>query len=263
MGGQKPMSKGVRILLILGSLAVFGAIYLWFFSIATMFVIETRYIAWKAPIVKKAPVELTDLSISQAPGRKLSYLGYEFEVPWDDVDEDKTKQTGKMQVIAFRSGNAILFSKMPPKEFVNTFLSMTKENATGLRAIYGEDALQSDYSFTRLILETTPESVTLLGSRKDSVGSAMLLVIKGIMIPRGGESGIFRIRTSKLQGFQYGNPQSRPKSMEVTLFGDDGGIAFLFAQKEKGPGLPITQAEINRVVQTLREATAPTSRAGR
>jgi hypothetical protein len=257
------MSKRVRILIIFGSLTALGAIYLWFFGFATMLLIETRYIAWKAPIVKEAPLELTDLSISQSPGRKLSYFGYEFEVPWDDVDEDKTKQVGKMQVIAFRSGNAILFSKMPPKEFVNIFLSMSKENSAGLRAIYGEDALQSDYSFTRLMLETTPERVTLFASRRNSVGSAMLLVIKGIIIPRGGESGIFRVRTGKFQGFQYGNPQNRPKSMEVRLFADDGGIAFHFAQKEKGPLPPITQAEINRVVQTVRENIAPTSGAGR
>jgi hypothetical protein len=263
MGGQKPMSKWVRILLILGSLTAFGAIYLWFFGIATMFVIETRYIAWKAPIVKKAPLELTDLSISQSPGRKLSYFGYEFEVPWNDVDEDKTKQVGKMQVIGFRSGNSMLFSKIPPKEFVNTFLSMSKENSAGLRAIYGEDALQSDYSFRRLILETTPGKVTLFTSRKDSVGSAMLLVVKGIMIPQGGESGIYWIRTSRFQGYQYGDPRSRPKSLDVELFAEDEGLGFNFSQKEKGTISAISQGDINRVIQTVQKISGQPSSAGR
>ena len=263
MSGQKPMSKRTRILIIFGSLTALGAIYLWFFGIATLFVLETRYIAWKAPIVKKAPVELTDLSISQAPGRKLSYLGYEFEVPWDDVDEDKTKEVGEMQVIAFRSGNSMLFSKIPPKEFVNTFLSMSKENSAGLRAIYGENALQSDYSFRRLILETTPGKVTLFTPRKDSVGSAMLLVIKGIMIPQGGESGIYWIRTSQFQGYQYGNPRSRPKSLDVELFTEDEGIGFIFSQKEKGATSAISQGDINRVIQTTRKASSQPSGAGR
>lgn len=263
MSGQKPMSKWARILIVLGGMAALGAMYLWFFGIATMFVIETRYIAWKAPIVKKAPIELTDLSISQMPGRKLSYFGYEFEVPWNDVDNDKTKQVGEMQVIVFRSGNSILFSKMPPKEFVNTFLSMSKENSAGLRAIYGEDALQSDYSFRRLILETTPERVTLFSSRKDSIGNAMLLVIKGVMIPRGGESGIYWIHTSNFQGYQYGNPQSRPKSLDVELFTEDEGLGFIFSQKEKGATSAISQGDINRVIQTVHKISGRPSGAGR
>jgi len=263
MDARTAKSKWVRILVILGSLTALGAFYLWFFGIATMFVIETRYIAWKAPIVKKVPVQLADLSISQVPGRKLSYLGYEFEVPWDDVDEDKTKKVGEMQVIAFRSGNSMLFSKIPPKEFVNTFLSMSKENSAGLRAIYGEDALQSDYSFRRLILETTPGKVTLFTPRRDSVGSAMLLVIKGIMIPRGGESGIYWIRTSHFQGYQYGDPRSRPKSLDVELFNEDEGLGFIFSQKEKATTSAISQRDINRVIQTVQKISGRPSGAGR
>jgi hypothetical protein len=263
MNGRKPMSKWARMLIILGSMMVLGVIYLWFFGVATMFVIETRYIAWKAPIVKKAPVELTDLSISQVPGRKLSYLGYEFEIPWGDVDEDKTKQVGEMQVIAFRSGNSMLFSKIPPKEFVNTFLSMSKESSNGLRAIYGEDVLKSDYSFKRLILETTPDKVTLFTSRKDSVRNAMLLLMKGVMVPNGGESGIYWIRTSQFQGYQYGNPGSRPKSLDVELFTEDEGLGFIFSPKEKGTTSAISQGDINRVIQTVHKISGRPSGAGR
>jgi hypothetical protein len=82
----------------------------------------------------------------------------------------------------------------------------------------------------------------------------MLLVVKGIMVSQGGESGIFRIRTKDFQGFQYGDPQQRPKSVDVQIFADDGGFAFLFVQQEKGPVPAVTQAEINRVIQSLRKA---------
>jgi len=34
---------------------------------------------------------LKDTSVSEAPGTKLSYFGYEFEVPWSDLDESQTK----------------------------------------------------------------------------------------------------------------------------------------------------------------------------
>lgn len=262
MSGRKPMSKRARILTILGSIGALGAIYLWFFGVATAFVLETRYIARKFPVVKIAPAELAEVSISQGSGTKLSYFGYEFEVPWSDVDEAKTKQVGKMQVIAFRSGNSIAFSRAQPKEFVNTFLSMSKENSTGLRAIYGEDAFQSDYSLKRIILETTPGKVTLFTSRKDAVGSAMLLIIKGVMIPRGGDSGIYWIRTSRFQGYQYGNPRSRPKSVDVELFTEDEGLGFIFSQKEKATTSAISQGDINRVIQTVHKISGQPSGAG-
>jgi hypothetical protein len=44
----------------------------------------------------KTPTELKDLVISIAPGRQLSYCGYEFEVPWNDVDEQKTRLVGSL-----------------------------------------------------------------------------------------------------------------------------------------------------------------------
>src|SRR6266852_3311823 len=95
---------------ILSALAIAGGlciVYLWFFGVATMFALEARYVGWKIPVVKRTPVELGDLSISQASGRKLDYFGYEFEVPWS-VDEAKSRQVGKMQLIALRTGNSIL-----------------------------------------------------------------------------------------------------------------------------------------------------------
>jgi hypothetical protein len=70
------------------------------------------------------------------------------------------------------------------------------------------------------------------------------------MVPKVGDSGIYWIRTSTFQGYQYGNPRSRRKSLDVELFTEDGGLGFIFAQKEKGPTPAITQAEINRVIQT-------------
>lgn len=251
--GRRGLSKRQRRWLVRANVVLVAGFCVWHFGVAALFVVETRYVGWKFPSVQKAPVELTDLSISQAAGRKLSYFGYEFEVPWDDLDEGKMKQVGKMQLIAFRSGNAMLFSRIAPKEFVQTFLTGTKIDADNLRKLCGEEALQSDYSLHRLILEATPRQITLLSRREDAARSAMLLVIKGVMIPRGGESGIFRVRNEKFQGFQFGDPRGRPKSLGVEMFAEDGGLSFLFEQREKGPSTAITQAEINRVVQTARK----------
>ena len=243
------MSKPRRVLFILAIAGLLCVAYLWFFGAATTFALEVRYICWKMPVVKKTPTELIDQSIAQVRGRKLTDFGYEFEVPWE-IDETKSKQVGKMQLVSFRSGNSLLVSKMALKEFVTTSL---QTNPAGMRALYGENVFQSDYSLKEMILEVTPNKVGLLTPRKEAVGSAMLLVMKGIMMPREAESGIYRIRTENFQGFQFGDPRSRPKSLDIEIYNEDGGLGFIFAQRENGSEPPITQAEINRVIQSVRK----------
>jgi len=249
---RRKMTKRERRLVVWVNVFLVTGFCVWYLGVAIFFVAEARYVGWKFPMVKKTPVELPDLSVSHAPGQTLSYFGYEFEVPWD-IDQEKTKQTGKMEVISFRSGNALLFSRAEPKEFVQTFLSTTKVDPDKVRNLWGEEALESDYSLHRLILEATPGEVTLFTRREEAVRSSMLILFKGIMMPRDGESGIFRVRTDKFRGFQYGDPQAHPKSLNVEIFADDGGLYFVFAQKSEGHAPAITQAEINRVIQTVRK----------
>ncbi|HEV2195274.1 MAG TPA: hypothetical protein VGR55_06810 [Candidatus Acidoferrum sp.] len=246
------MSKSKRILSILTVACLLCVAYLWFFGVATMLALEARYVAWKMPIVKTIPTELPDQSIAQASGQKLNYFGYEFEVPWE-IDEAKSKQVGQMRLVAFRSGNSLLVSRMAPKEFVKDFLSTGKADPAGLRNLYGEEVLQSDYLLKQRIFEVTPEKVGLLTPRKEAVGGAMLLLIKGIMMPSGAESGIYQIRAGDFRGFQFGDPRSRPKSIDLEIYNQDGGLGFIFTQRQNTSDPAITQAQINRIVQALRK----------
>lgn len=248
------MSKPRRILLVLAIASLLCVTYLWFFGVATMIVLEARYIGWKTPIVKKIPTELPDQSITGVSGQKLSYFGYDFELPWE-IDQAKSKQVQEMQLIAFRSGNTLLVSRMAPREFVNGFLSTGKADSAGLKALYGEDVLQSDYLLKGRILEVTPDEVGLFTPRKQAVGSAMLLIMKGIMMPFGADSGIYRIRTGGFQGFQFGDPRSRPRSLDLEIYNEDGGLGFIFSQPQNTSDTAVTQAEINRVIQSVRKST--------
>lgn len=246
------MSKSKRVPFILAIVGLLCVTYLWFFGVATMFALEARYVGWKMPIVRRTPTELPDQSITEAPCQKLNYFGYEFEVPWE-IDEAKSKQVGQMQLMVLRSGNSLLVSRIPPKEFVNGFLSMGKADPASLRALYGEEVFQSDYFLKQRILEATPEKVGLLTPRREAVGTAMLLVIKGIMMPNGAESGIYRIRARDFRGFQFGDPRSRPKSIDLEIHNEDGGLGFIFTQRQSMSEPAVTQEQINRVIQSLRK----------
>jgi hypothetical protein len=248
------MSTKVRILIALFVLLLLSAIFLWFFGFQTGIVLGARYLARKKPVVSRAPAQLTELSISRSPGRKLSYFGYEFEVPWSDMDDSKTKMMGdNKELIAFQSGNSLSIWHGSPRAFVNSVLSNDKIDPSTLRRMYGDEALSSDSALYRTLLETTPERITPFMSRQDAVSRAFLLIVKATILPRGSESGVFALTAGEFSGFQFGRPQNQSGEVSVRLFSDSSSFNFIFYQKPGGPNV-ISQPDINRILQTLRRA---------
>jgi hypothetical protein len=253
------MSRWTRVLISFGIMGVACVTYLWLFGTQTFLVVEAHNISRKLPFVNRTPVELTDLSISRAPGLTLSYFGYEFDVPWTDIDEAKTKIIGGNKVIIFfRSGNVLSVWSGPPHEFMNGFFELGKIDRDTFQKVYGDEALHSDYDFKRLILETTPDKITLLSSKKTAVSQSVLLTVKALSVPGDPNSGIFAVQGKEFKGFQYGCPQSPPKHLSAELFPEDGHLDLLFGQY--GPTV-ISQADINRIVQTIHKA--PVEAAGK
>ena len=215
-----------------------------------------RYQFRKLPDVAKTPIPLSDLSVSGVRHRTASYFGYEFELPSDDVDEEKDKTFGTAHVSHFRSGNAFWFSTFPPKDFVDEVMKTGNLGPQDLKQLYGEDALESDYAFHKKMLELTPSEITPFISRRQAISEQVLLGIKAISMPKAG-SGIFSIQTRDFKGFQFENPQTRPSRITVKLFSNDGGIYVIFMQK---PGaFAISQAEINRVIQSIHKTPLQTA----
>src|ERR1700734_411424 len=112
------MSRRKRILVSLGVLAAASITYFWLFGIQTIFVVGAHNAARKLPFLNRTPVALTDLSISQAPGIKLSYFGYAFEVLGTDIDKDKIKIVGGKKVyIVSHPGCVLMMWSAPTHEF--------------------------------------------------------------------------------------------------------------------------------------------------
>jgi hypothetical protein len=83
----------------------------------------------------------------------------------------------------------------------------------------------------------------------------MLLLIKAIA-PPNDDSGVFDIQTSGFRGFQFNDPQSRPKMVVDDLYSTDGGVELIFFLKNDASEPSISQAEINRVVQSVHKTSA-------
>lgn len=246
------MSRRKRIFIGLGTTVIVSGIYLWFFGIQTASALMVRYTYRKMPDVAKTPVPLSDLSISNVRHRTASYLGYEFELPWDDVDEQKDKTSGAIHVSYSRSGNAFWFSTFQPKEFVNTLMKTAKLDPQGFRQLYGDEAFESDYAFYQKMLHLTPSEITPFVSRKQAIAGQMLLLVKAISMPRAG-SGIFSIQTPGFEGFQFENPEAWPLRITDELYSNEGGIYVIFLQRVDGTAPKISQPEINRVIRSIRK----------
>jgi len=246
------MPKWARVLIALGSLSLATVAYVYFFGPQTSAAFLVRNEARKLPDIAQTPMPLPDLSISAAPHTKVSYLGYELELPWNDVDEAKSKTVGAIHITAFRSGDVLWLSTFPPKDFVNLIMKKSGLDPQSFRAIYGDEASGSDYGFYKEMLQATPSQITPFISRQKAANEETLLVLKAISMPRA-ESGIFLIQTPDFRGFQFENPQARPRQIVDDLYANDGGVELMFAQKIDGTAPTVSQPEINRIIQSIHK----------
>lgn len=247
------MSKLSRRLIWLGAFLVICVVYAWLFGVQTFCAIEARRIGQQIPIVKSIPVDLEDLSISRMHGKRLSFMGAEFEVPWDDVDEGKTRIVGNWVLIHFRSGNSIILCVSPPHGFIDNLSRDKTPDPQVFAAMYGSEVLRSDYALHKAIFEATPSQINLLTPSNRAAGLTMVLMVKGLMITTT-DRAIYNIRSKDFKGFQLGNPTNRPKKMSLKLYADDIEFEINISQNNSESTAAITQAELNRIIQTVRKA---------
>jgi len=248
----------IRILFTI--LITFGFVFLcvrWVGPVALSF-----YAARKAlPVTRIVPTNLDDQSVSESPGATLARFGYEFEIPWTDLDESKTKlypenkPTKTMGVLTFHSGLRLIIVSIPPREMVQEFTKGDFHMSPGqVDALFGPGASTSDYVFMKNLYEFTPAKMHFWSlSPGVHFSEQMVLMIKSIVPAKAAETGIFNLQNQIYKGFQQGSPRARPESLLLDLYSDDGGVEIRFVQKDYHNSGGVTQAEINRIVQTVHK----------
>ena len=120
------------------------------------------------------------------------------------------------------------------------------------KAMYGPEVLRSDYTLYKAIFETTPSQINLFTPANRAAGLSSVLIIKAIMPPTT-DWAIYKIQSQDFKGFQLGDPVRRPKKMCLELYTDDAHFEINIQQNTTLPGSGITQAELNRIIQTFRK----------
>jgi len=217
------------------------------------------------PVANVVPVDLKDHSVSQAPGMVLSYFGYEFEVPWSDLDESKTalypkdKPEKTRVVLTFRSGLRLMVTAVPAREFADEFATDFKMPAQKLDAVFGRGAATSDYVFVKNVYEFTPARMHYWSlSSGVHYREQMVLMIKSIMLVKAADTGIFYVQNQNYKGFQQGDPKVRQDKLVLDLYFGDNHPEVIFLQKDYHDSVGVTQSEINRIVQSLHRAAPST-----
>src|SRR5260370_34727128 len=105
---------------LLGIVFVVGALA-WFFALP----LEARYWARRVPVLSQTPASVGDSSFTESTGRKITFCGSTFDIPWSDLDDAKTKAGGNSTTLFFDSGLVALLNCQPPLDFVEGDLSST------------------------------------------------------------------------------------------------------------------------------------------
>ena len=240
------------------------------FALAIMLGIVFFVTQWVSPVVlsvkaaRKPPTrawliprDLRDVSISPAPGTKLSYFGYEFEVPWTDLDETKTKTYPDGALLTFHSGLKLMIGASPSKLLLNGLYGKSKITEAEVEQTLG---VHSDYGFLASLYSFTPDKMHLWAlSPSVHYRETLMLSLKSVILHPESETGFFYLSNPTHKGFQEGDPQAwpsnyRPKCRSVvivTLFPDEGSFSLVVFQKDFQNPAGVTQAEINRIIQSL------------
>jgi hypothetical protein len=215
--------------------------------------ITTRMEARKVPAVKIATRELPDYSVSDAPGMKLSYFGYEFEVPWNASFKERR---GKALVqLKFQSGQDVLFVVPSGQGGLLTEIVQDQSLKLGdLQFVFGDLMNRSAYDQYRVLLNTTPQSIRAFGQRAEAVRGVTLLTIKAIAFGPELGTGAFSFALPSKHGFQIGDPQKSGR-VDLEVFDSTGHHIEILCGSTNG-SIRYAQPELNRILTSLRTTTA-------
>jgi hypothetical protein len=148
------------------------------------------YTKWKVrnmPEMWIVPTPLPNGPIERSSGLKFSYYGYEFEVPWTQLNREQKLKS--MVFLSFASGAIVNFHD-PSQEIRELEVMKQGDTKQGINIdnIFGIKATSSNYAFRSKILYLTPKDLSVLSSRQEMVGNSVLLIMKPMHagIAKGG-----------------------------------------------------------------------------
>jgi hypothetical protein len=207
-----------------------------------------RWEAKKIPSVWVTQQPLVNYDVSAAPGTKLSYFGYKFEVPWTGGFKERGGRNGIVE-LQFDSGQKVTF--IVPRNQAGILSEIVEDpQLKSLQFVLGDLTKRSAYDQYATFLNTKPSSIHPFGPRTEAVRGEVLLTLKGIGAPASLETGAFSFDLPDKRGFQIGNPwQARSAQLEVFMKGDSNWFEIICGTKNES--IKLSQPELNRILASF------------
>jgi hypothetical protein len=196
------------------------------------------------------PIPLSDLSIDRSPGKRFSYLGYEFESPWTEVKLEKKSES--IAVVHFSDGQFISISEGADE--VEAMKQASRNGGTDVKNVFGEQTMNSNYALRSKILYLTPRDLRLFSTRREMVANSVLLTLKGMWMTTA-KGGLYSFQTDWVRGFQEGSP-TQNNVVAIAAFDAQDREVWLYIGAEPRAANKPSQAAINRILYSLRPVTS-------
>jgi hypothetical protein len=240
-------------------LAVFVTVALVFLAPPITILFLRRTFANSRAGMKVVPTVLSDLSVSDSPGKTLTYFGYEFTVPWNANFKERVGKSGQLVQLKFDSGQDIMF--LAHSNSVGLLTGLADDDAAlkmgDLRPVFADLMKRSAYDQYLTVLNMTPQMLRPFGPKDEAARRIVLLLIKGGAFGPGLDSGAYTFELPDKRGFQIGNPQSSGR-VDLEVF-DSSGHQLEFVCGSTNANFRYAQPELNRILTSLH-ATKPLSR---
>lgn len=199
------------------------------------------------------PRPLSDTATSIAEGITLSYYGYSFDVPWEEID--KQWNEGRTVKVLFKTGQVVIFNN--PEYFdwnpINSFSGQVDQDS--FKQAFGTGIHQSKYEQFEAVISATPSQLSPFRSHKEFARIRTLIEIKGLWFEHSTAApDIFSFETGDYRGFEESGLSHDWQNVVLHLFdrGDRHWFTILIAGDARS-GVRLTQDEINRVIRSFRK----------
>jgi len=225
---------------VIGVIVLSGVVFVIFFGVQTVAVVFLKKQAVTMPEMSLVPAQLNVVSPTGMPGRRFSYFGYEFELPWLEVEEEVSESSVR---ILSASGKFVLFYD-PTQQF--DLLEETVMPNPGARDEFVAQFGSMGYEFYKRVFNATPDQLSIFMSRRECVEVTMRLAMKSMVILTSDSgSGLYAFEHGELRGFQLGDPAAGGMVIVHIFDASDQHLEFSFAA---------SQDDINRLIDTLKPA---------
>ncbi len=235
-----------RLLVVLCVIAVIVALVVGFavlFGDQALMVYSTKRAIANSPEVAMVPQALTLTPLESPAGQRVAYFGYEFALPWSDVEEEVG---GRLVRLTTGSGMTVT---MEDPAFPGGPLSETAFSDPGpTAALLGSQG----YELYEDLLMATPDQLSWTLPRQESMRVCFLVILKmTVLAQTRGASAVYSFEDRNWRGFQIGQP-GQDARVVLGFFGQGGEEVWLTFEVPYSSRGSLTQDSVNCVITTLQ-----------